>query len=171
MAEAREDVEQLFLIDHLPREVDRLMYDTETLGTVEAIPLKMAPPWNSAFMVQEELRSEVVRRILDVRRGMAPLAPFTIVKAHEVFANRDLALHSLLVHPEFVPLCVKARRPMFGIVPKLFEHYEVPPGEIYAVAQPEFVGVVPITWEGAPGVVLHNLNGIVWGRFQLRAGV
>jgi hypothetical protein len=172
MVEAREDIEKLLLIDRLPRDM-RPLYDTDTGKVMEATLIRLEPPWNSNIvMLQEELRSEIVQKILSVKEaGMQPLSPFTIVKAHEVFANRDLALHALLVHPEFVPLCAKAQRPLFGIVPKLFEHYEIPPGEIYGVAQPEFVGAVPITREGVPGVALTNLDGIVWGRFSLRAGV
>jgi hypothetical protein len=175
MDDARNDVERLFVFDHLPPYVVRPIYDTDMPGCegrVEAITIELEPPWNSAYLVLEELRSEVVRKILEIKEmGAEPLRPFTLASAHETMANRDLLLDSILVHPEFVPLLVNIRKLFLGKVVKVFEHYEVPPGEVYGLSEPQFVGVIPIRNDGVPGVALHNPHGLIWGRFPLRAGV
>jgi hypothetical protein len=164
--EVREDVERLFVWDRLPPYVVRPIYDTDMGRQVVGMAIELEPPWNSALLVQDFLRSEVVCKITEVKEmGAEPLRHFTLMNAHEVMANRDLMLDSLLVHPDFAPLLVKVRKPFFGKTLKVFGHYEVPPGEIFGLAPPPYLGTIPIRHDGVPGVAFHNPNGVLWGHF------
>lgn len=164
--EAREDVERLLRVDLVPDGAN-VVYDTEDMGNVHVpcLAIDMA-----------ELRSNIVQAILDVRfqadqTGDWSLRPFTLVGAHEAMANRDLCLRAFLVNTQFVPLIEQVcRTPLWGIKLSLFCHAEVPPGEVYAFAEPEYVGVVPIQG-GVAGVAICNLNGVAWGQFHRRRGV
>ena len=168
--EAREDVEHLLRVDYLPEGV-RPLYDTETGHRVRAKEVRLQPPWNTRSLVVEELRYEVVASVLAAKQRQKGLRPFTLMLANEVMANRDLRLDAFLVHPDFTPLMAKAlAKPWCGILPKLYAHYDVPPGEVFGFAEPTYVGVVPVC-NGAPGILLHNRDALIWGTFSRRAGV
>ena len=97
--------------------------------------------------------------------GQEALPVFSIAQAICAFQARDLCLDSLLVHPDMTPL-IKVHGPAWGYIPKIFEHQEVPVGEIFAMTEPSFLGVIPISPEGIPGVGLWNPHGVVWGYFR-----
>lgn len=157
----RADVEELFLWDRYPLEVNEAIYDTNTRQRVHV-------PLSSALSVRNELRAQLVERIKDAAMMLPETDPFTIVKAHEVIANRDLRLDAVLVRPDFVPLLGKVRRPMFGINLKVFGHDEVLPGDVFCLAEPEFLGRVARAPSGKIGIAVTNAEAIVWGRFPLR---
>ncbi len=167
MPEYRTDVEQLFMVDRIPPGVAPIYDALDNRGT-KRVPLIQLEGGTKATLV-EELRSDVVRSIVGVRRKTPPLSPFTLVRAHEAMANRDVMLAAFLCNPTFTPLCEKLLRPLFGIVAQLFAHYEVPSAEIYAVCEPRYLGVIPIQ-NGHPGAYRFSEN-VVWGRFHPRAGV
>lgn len=161
MARARTDVEALFQWDAVEEFVVRPMYDCPDGGTLEII----RTPFSARFLVPDELRSEVVRAILEVKfMGQTELLDFTIEKVIGAFQVRDLMLDALLVHPDMVPL-IKVNGPALGHRPKLFAHQDVPIGEIFATAEPSFLGVIPVSPEGIPGVGLWNPHGVIWGYF------
>ncbi len=168
MIEAREDVERLFLVERLPREA-LPVYDTEDMGMRQVPLIRLEEPWDTKEFLVEELRSEIVRSILEVKSWHDAIEPFTLERAHEAMANRDVRLDAFLVHPEFVPLCVNIVKPFFGYVAKLFEHIEVPFAEIYGLCEPEYLGRVPVQ-NGRPGAFRFSSN-VIWGRFQPRRGV
>jgi hypothetical protein len=162
--EAREDVERLFRVDLLPEGANPV-YDTESMGNINVLCLAVD---------MAELRSNIIQTILQVRFQAEEtgvdwaLRPFTLIRAHEVMANRDLCLRAFLVNTEFVPLIAPASSSTWwGVRTHLFCHAEVPPGEVYAFAEPEFVGVVPIQG-GVAGAAVCNLNGLIWGQFNRR---
>lgn len=167
MVEAREDVERIFMIDRLPA-VANPFYDHDRGAKVVPF-IQLREPWNTEHFLIEELRADVVHSLLEVRRKLPPLDPFTLVRAHEAMANRDVPLASFLIHPDFTPLCEKLVRPMFGIEPQLFAHHEVPYAEIYAMCAPDYLGVIPVS-KGRVGAYRFSEN-VVWGRFKPRAGV
>lgn len=169
MIEAREDVERLFRIDRLPPQANAV-YDTEDYRRAVVMPLRLEPPWNTALFLIEELRAEVVRLVTGIKtKGARELRPFTLVRAHEAMACWDVMLDSFLIHPDFAPLCGNIVKPFFGKVAKLFAHPEVPYAEIYGLAEPDYVGVIPVQ-NGQPGALMHARN-VVWGRFSALAGV
>jgi hypothetical protein len=164
----RKDVEQLFVHDRIPAFVITPCYDRGRRPGELSMNIQIQPEFDASLLFVEELRIAIVQTILEIKiMGVPPIQPFTVVKAHEHMGNCDLRLDSLLVNDEFEPLLVKARQPVLGHQLKLFGHPEVPPGEVYGLAQPEYVGVIPIQ-NGLPGVALTNLPGLIWGRFQLR---
>ncbi len=164
---AREDVERLFLVEHLPLET-LLIYDSD-MGRQQVPLIKLEEPWDSPPFLIEKLRSDVVRSILEARRKENRIRPFTLVNAHEAMANRDVRLDALLVHTDFVPLCENMTKMFFGIVAKLFAHHEVPVAEVYGLCQPEYLGRVPVK-KGRPGAFRFSTN-VVWGTFDARRGV
>lgn len=162
--DAREDVERLFLIDKLPPGA-LPRYDSVEMNNCFIVPfIEPQDPWYDCKpLILDMLRSEVVHEIMSVKRkGAPPVRPLTLVGIHEVFANRDLYPNALLVNPFCVPHLAKARRSRWGHRLKVFEHFDVPLGEVYALAEPNFLGVVPVQ-NGHPGAALHNPDGVVWG--------
>ena len=167
--EAREDVENLFRIDHLPLGAEP-NYDDLIHGRIRAKEIVLAPPWNETSIVLDELRFEVVRAIIDMRTDEGALRHFTLLNALTALGYRDVVLEALLVNPECVPLLAKVAGPKWGGKLRLFQHMDVPVGEVYGLAGPDYVGVVSVR-KGIPGVLLHNPHGIVWGHFPRRPGV
>lgn len=157
--DVRTDVESLFLIDEVPNVIDDPMYDVPYGGRIR---IRLSTECSILY----ELRAQVVMAILDIASRSAELAPFTIVKAHEVMACHDISLHSLLVHPEFTPLLVRAQRQWFGMKLKIFAHEEVPRGEVYGLAEPMFLGVVAVSREGLTGLAVTNPWGVLRGSFR-----
>jgi hypothetical protein len=157
----RADVENLFLMDRLPPEVETVVYETMEMRRCEV-------EMNVALSIRNELRAQLVARIIDTAMGIPELQPFDLLKAHEVMANRDISLNALLVRPDFVPLLDKIRRPILGIKVKVFAHDEVPPGDVYGLTEPQFLGSVARSTNGTIGIALTNPDGIVWGRFPPR---
>ena len=163
--EPREDVERLFVVDRVPPEAIPL-YDNLAGNRVLVRPIPIDPIWDYPILVLGDLRSQVVNCIMSVKEsGMPPVHPLNLCSLHEMFVNRDVCLRSLLVNPEFVPLLEKVPSYSWGERMTIFEHWEIPPGELFALAEPEFVGIVAITREG-PGAALINPNGVSWGYFQ-----
>jgi len=162
----REDVEHLFLVDHVPPYAYPV-YDHVDGNRVLVRPIPIEPPWDQTIIVLDNLRTRVVDCILSVKeKGMPPISPLNLIALHAMFANRDVSLRSLLVNPKFVPLLERVPTYSWGQRVTIFEHWKVPPGELFALAEPQFVGVVAITNQG-PGAELTNLNGISWGYFRL----
>jgi hypothetical protein len=168
--EVREDIERIFVVDKVPRGCD-LLYDLGgtdcVLDRMRPTMIHMAPPWNEGVLLMDVWRAEIVNAILSVKEAADPLRPFTLMRCHEEMYGRALALDSLLVNTEMIPLLGKVGEPWLGKAVRLFSHFDVPMGEVYGFAEPEFVGVVPIQ-AGVPGIALTNQNGIVWGTFRER---
>jgi len=158
----REDVESLFWIDRVPPDV-RLWYDSGVRNRVEP-ELILLDSSCSGDPLRDVWRAEVIKEIMSAKRDVPPLLPFTLYGAHEVMCNGDNRLDSLLVHPDFTPLLVKVLKPWMGLRLKVFVHLDVPDGEVFGLAEPQFVGVAPIQ-RGAPAAALTNPNGVVWGFF------
>ena len=158
----REDVENLFWIDRVPPEA-RLWYDSGVRERIEP-ELILLDPVCSGDTLRDVWRAEVVKEILSAKRGTPPLRPFTLYGAHEIMCSRDTLLDSLLVHPDFAPLLIKVVKPWMGLKLKVFVHFDVPDGEVFGLAEPQFVGIAPIQ-RGAPAAALTNNLGVIWGRF------
>lgn len=139
-------------------------------GSVKTVPfIRLEEPWDTEKFILEELRSDVVCSIIEMREKIPPLQPFTLMAAHEAMYGHDVRLSAILVHPAFVPLCEKMVKPWLGHTVMLFEHHEVPPAEVYGVCEPEFLGVLPVH-KGRAGA-FRVTDNIVWGEFSSRAGV
>ena len=160
----REDVENLFFVDRVPPDA-LLQYDSGLRDRIRAELILLPPEWSGAPLL-EAWRAEVVRSIMSAKQDVPLLRPFTLYGAHEIMCNRDNLLDALLVNPDFAPLLVKVLKPWMGLKLKVFVHFDVPDGEVYGLAEPQFVGVAPIQ-RGAPAAALTNPIGVVWGRFPL----
>ncbi len=173
MVDSREDIERLFIIDRVAPEA-MPVYDTEHMAHIRVEPIRLESPWNEVpGLLRDELRSEIVQKLMEVRDSKPPIRPFNLLNAVHAVEVLDLMLQSFLVHPDFVPLMKKVERHRYwgaGRWLRIFKHYEVPPGEIFAFPEPQFVGVVAIH-RGQPGVIITNPNAIIWGCFARRAGV
>lgn len=159
MVAVRDDVECLFRQDHLPRGAFAV-YDTHRVGGGPTRVVNSVTRHLDAFEVQDQ----VVEKILRWGRRSPILRPFTLVRAHEHMENLDLRLDALLVHPDFAPLLTKVQRVVFGIQVKLFGHFNVPEGEIYALPEPEYLGVVSYSGDRT-GVCTFNPKAILRGAF------
>jgi hypothetical protein len=159
----RRDVENIFLLDKLPLDV---CFDTNT-AFYDGVEGRRALGLTCAYGTRRHMRARVIEAIVDAMNDQPPITPFTLMKAHEHIANRDLVLCALLVHPKLVPLLARARRPWMGITPKIFVHEDVPIGDLFAFAQPEFVGVVSVTPDGRAGALVTAKEAIVRGQFQV----
>jgi hypothetical protein len=171
--EPREDIEHLLLIDRLPPEVLPL-YDTVHMSRIRVKPIRLESPWNEVpGLLRDELRSEIVQKLMEVRDSKNPIRPFNLSTAQHAIGVFDLVLQNFLVHPDFVPLLGKvARHPCLGVGGwlRIFTHYEMSQGEIFAFPEPQFFGVVAIH-RGQPGVLITNPAAMIWGSFPRRGGV
>lgn len=165
--EVRKDVESLFVLNRLQYgdffPDNTIILDTASHGRVTV-------PLSTTNSVTCELRAQVVQQILDTSKNVHELEPFTVVRAHEVMANRDKQLDSLLVQPDFAPLLAKAARVWLGHQLKIFVHHDVPRGDVYGLTCPQFLGSIARDRNGLVGIALTDQESIVWGRFQLRDG-
>jgi hypothetical protein len=154
---ARRDVESMLLLDVLPENV-RAVYASER-GTFE-VDLSLS------LSILQELRYKVVRTIVaTAEENGPPFDPFTVLEAYEALQNRDFILDALLVHEECIPLVRHIPGALYGMRLKLFGHTDVPFGNIYALAPPEFCGVIP-QQNLLRGVAITNPRAITWGFFR-----
>jgi hypothetical protein len=163
----RRDVEKILRADKFPFGQEHAIYDTDTGMGVAGRRVGVDLSWSHT----NDLRAKIVQFIVDgaMNHPEQKVEPFTVPNAHEAMGNRDLLLDSVLVNTDFVPLLANVIRPWLGVhYLKVFAHDEVPPGDIYGFAEPDYVGIVARNPMGGVGVLVTNMSGIIWGRFRLR---